>query len=51
MKVFRIIPKFRVFRLNSADNSSLSGLVLVYLKVFDHLTWIFFNSLEVYSKF
>ena len=27
--------------LNSADNNSFSDLVSVYLKVFDHLTWIF----------
>ena len=37
--------------LNSADNDSFSDLVSVYLKVFDHLTWIFFNILEAYSKF
>ena len=48
MKVFRIIPEFRIFRLkvslkmlNSADNNSFSDLVSVYLKVFDHLTWNF----------
>ena len=27
--------------LNSADNNSYSDLVLVYLKVFDHLIWNF----------
>ena len=27
--------------LNSAGNNSFSDLVSVYLKVFDHLTWIF----------
>ena len=27
--------------LNSADNNSFSDLVSVYLKVFDHFTWIF----------
>ena len=45
MKVFRIIPEFRILgltfhrkMLNSADNDSFSDLVSVYLKVFDHLT-------------
>ena len=48
VKVFRIIPKFRILRLtfhrksaglkmlNSADNDSFSDLVSVYLKIFDH---------------
>ena len=35
--------------LNFAD-ISFSDLISVYLKVFDHLTWIF-NILEAYSKF
>ena len=42
MKVFRIIPEFRILRLkvshkmlNSAGNNSFSDLVSVYLKVFD----------------
>ena len=38
MKVFRIIPEFRILRLNFAGNNSFSDLVSVYLKVFDHLT-------------
>ena len=53
MKVYRIIPEFRILRLtfhrksvslkmlNSAGNNSISDLVSVYLKVFDHLTWNF----------
>ena len=36
--------------LNSTGNNSFSNLVLVYLKVFDHLTWNF-KYLEPYSKF
>ena len=53
MKVYRIIPEFSILRqhfkadfllkmLNSADNNSYSYLVSVYLKVVNHLTWIFF---------
>ena len=51
VKVFRIIPEFRILRLtfhkvslkmlNSADNNSFSDLVSVYLKVIDPLTWNF----------
>ena len=38
--------------LNSADNNnSFSDLVSVYLKVSDHLIWIFLNILEAYSNF
>ena len=44
MKVFRIIPEFRILRLtfhslkmlNSAGNNSFFDLVSVHLKVFDH---------------
>ena len=45
VKVFRIIPEFRILRqtfhrmLNSADDISFSDLVSVYLKVIEHLTW------------
>ena len=39
MKVFRMIPEFRILSLkmlNSAGNNSFSDLVSVYLKVFDY---------------
>ena len=46
VKVFRIIPEFRILKvslkmLNSAGNNGFSDLVSVYLKVFDHYTWNF----------
>ena len=41
VKVTRIIPEFRILRLNSADYNSFSDLISVYLKVVDHLTWNF----------
>ena len=37
--------------LNSVDNNSFSDLVSVDLKVFDHLTWNFYNILEAYNNF
>ena len=63
MKVYRIIPEFRILRLtfhrksvslkmlNSAGNNSISDLVSVYLKVFDHLTWNFLIIWRHNSKF
>ena len=47
MKVFRIIPEFRILRRtfhgksNCEDNNNFSDLGSVYLKVFDHLVWNF----------
>ena len=46
VKVFRTIPEFRILKvglkmLNSAGNNSFSDLVLIHLKVFDHLSWNF----------
>ena len=46
--------KFRALNLkmlNSADSSSFSDLVSVFLKVFGQLALIFFNILDAYSKF
>ena len=65
MKVFRIIPEFRILRLtfnrtptmkvslkmlNSAGNNSFSDLVSVYLNVLTIKLGIF-DNLEAYSKF
>ena len=47
VKVFRIIPEFRIFEadslkmLKSADGNSFLHLVSVSLKVLHHLSWIF----------
>ena len=34
-EIFMIIPEFKIL-LNSAGNNSVSDLVSIYLKVFDH---------------
>ena len=64
MKVFRIIPEFRIMRyrkvslktLNSADSNSFFDLFSVYLKTIDHLNMkllIFVGILKVlrFSEF